>query len=240
MNSKREKINKVPKHIAFIIDGNGRWAKKISKTRSYGHLKGMERLKKVIQESFDYGIDIVSIFGFSTENWNRPEKEVNYLFNLFKDFAEKEADELHKNNVKVVVMGDHEEFPKEVVSAISKLIKKTENNTSKILNLGLNYGGRNEITKAINELLKSGVKKITEKSLEKYLYTAGLPDPDFIIRTSGEQRISNFMLWQSAYSELYFPKIYWPGFTKKHLEKALLEFQKRNRRFGSIIEKESV
>ncbi len=234
MSSKKDKIIKIPKHIAFIIDGNGRWAKALKQTRSYGHLKGIERLKKVIKESFNYGINVVSIFGFSTENWNRPEQEVKYLFELFKDFAEKELENLNNRNIKVMVMGDYTKFPKDVASAISNLIEKTSKNTGNVLNLGLNYGGRTEITRAVNEMLKSGVTEITEKTLEKYLYTAGLPDPDFIVRTSGEQRISNFMLWQGAYSELYFPKVYWPGFTKRHLEKALMEFQKRNRRFGAI------
>ena len=240
MNSKNIKLSKVPKHIAFIIDGNGRWAKKLKKVRSYGHLKGMERLEKIIHRSFDYGIKVVSVFAFSTENWNRPEDEVQYLFKLFKDFAEQKGKSLNEQNVKVTVMGDYLQFPAQVSEAITNLVELTKNNTGNVLNIGFNYGGRNEILRAVNELLQSGAKEVTQEMLEKHLYTSGLPDPDFIVRTSGEQRISNFMLWQGAYSELYFPKVCWPDFNNKQLEKALLEFEKRDRRFGRIENKEKI
>lgn len=239
MNSKNIKLSKIPTHIAFIIDGNGRWAKRLKKVRSYGHLKGMERLEKIVYKSFEYGIKVVSVFAFSTENWNRPEDEVQYLFKLFKDFAKDKVQSLNENHVKVTVMGDYTKFPNEVAEAITSLIEQTKHNTEKVLNIGFNYGGRTEIVRAVNMLVEKG-DPITEENLEKCLYTSGLPDPDFIVRTSGEQRISNFMLWQGAYSELYFPKICWPDFTNKQLEKALLEYQKRDRRFGKIESKEKI
>ncbi len=234
MAVKTKKIEVVPKHIAFIIDGNGRWAKQKGFMRSYGHRKGMERLGEVIEDSFNFGIEVVSVYGFSTENWNRPKDEVEYLFELFREFATKQIEKLCEKNVRVVIMGDYTQFPKEVSDAITNLIKKTAGNTGKVLNMGLNYGSRVEIIKVVNELLQAKKEKVTEKEFSNLLYTRELPDPDFIVRTSGENRLSNFMLWQAAYSELYFPKVYWPDFTKRHLEKALLNFQKRDRRYGAI------
>lgn len=225
---------KLPKHIAYIIDGNGRWAKKRGMPRSVGHKFGINTLKNCILDTFDLGIKIISVFGFSTENWNRPKEEIDYLFNLFRDFIKKDLKDIDDNKVKVRIMGDYAQLPPDLVEEINKAVEKTKNNNECILNLGINYGGRDEIITAVNKIIKDGAGKIEKEQFSNYLYTAGLPDPDFIIRTSGEQRISNFMLWQSAYSEFYFPKIYWPDFNKKQLIKSLLEYQKRNRRYGTI------
>lgn len=238
---KKKMLNEkaLPKHIGFIIDGNGRWAKERGLTRSMGHKAGMIALKEAIKNSFDLGISIVSIYGFSTENWNRPKEEIDYLFNLFRGFIKSdfsEVSEAKDKKVRLNIMGDYTKFPKDLVSEIEKALEESKDNDGFVLNLGINYGGRDEIVRAVNNIIKSNVKEITKEDFNSYLYTAGLPDPDFIIRTSGEQRISNFMLWQNAYSEFYFPKTYWPDFNKKELIKSLLNYQKRNRRFGAIKE----
>jgi undecaprenyl diphosphate synthase len=234
--SKKLDVNKLPKHIAFIIDGNGRWAKKRGLPRSMGHKAGMLALKNSIKNAFDLGIKVVSIYGFSTENWNRPKDEVDYLFKLFREFIDNDFNEINKYDVKFNIMGDYTKFPNDLVKAIEDCLVKTKDNKTFTLNLGINYGGRDEIVRAINNIIKDGVKEVNKELINDYLYTKGLPDPDFIIRTSGEQRISNFMLWQCSYSEFYFPKTYWPDFNKKELIKSLINYQKRNRRFGAIKE----
>lgn len=235
---KKKVLNKeaLPKHIGFIIDGNGRWAKERGLTRSMGHKAGMLALKEAIKNSFELGIKFVSIYGFSTENWNRPKDEVNFLFNLFREFIKSDFNEVEGKNARLNIMGDYTKFPDDLVKEIEKALEETKNNDGFVLNLGINYGGRDEIIRAVNNIINSGVKEITKENFNDYLYTKGLPDPDFIVRTSGEQRISNFMLWQNAYSEFYFPKTYWPDFNKKELIKSLLNYQQRNRRFGAIKE----
>jgi undecaprenyl diphosphate synthase len=235
---RKKVLNKeaLPKHIGFIIDGNGRWAKERGLTRSMGHKAGMLALKEAIKNSFELGIKFVSIYGFSTENWNRPKDEVNFLFNLFREFIKSDFNEVEGKNARLNIMGDYTKFPDDLVKEIEKALEETKNNDGFVLNLGINYGGRDEIIRAVNNIINSGVKEITKENFNDYLYTKGLPDPDFIVRTSGEQRISNFMLWQNAYSEFYFPKTYWPDFNKKELIKSLLNYQQRNRRFGAIKE----
>lgn len=235
---KKEKLdtNKLPKHIAFIIDGNGRWAKKRGLPRTFGHKAGMLAVKNTIQNCFDLGIPIVSIYGFSTENWNRPKEEVDYLMNLFRDFIKDQMDEIYSYDVKFNLLGDYTKFPNDLVKEIEKAVEKTKNRKTFTLNLAINYGGRDEIVRAVNNIIKSEAKEINAEMFANYLYTTNQPDPDFIVRTSGEQRISNFMLWQNAYSEFYFPKTYWPDFNKTELITALINFQKRNRRFGAIKE----
>lgn len=235
---RKKVLNKeaLPKHIGFIIDGNGRWAKERGLTRSMGHKAGMLALKEAIKNSFELGIKFVSIYGFSTENWNRPKDEVNFLFNLFREFIKSDFNEIEGKNARLNIMGDYTKFPDDLVKEIEKALEETKNNDGFVLNLGINYGGRDEIVRAVNNIINSGVKEITKENFNDYLYTKGLPDPDFIVRTSGEQRISNFMLWQNAYSEFYFPKTYWPDFNKKELIKSLLNYQQRNRRFGAIKE----
>ena len=226
---------KIPIHIAYIIDGNGRWAKERNKPRSYGHKHGFLALKKIIKASFELGINYVSIYAFSTENWNRPQAEVDYLMKILRDYINSKTFQKDLKDVKLNIMGDYTKFPKDLAEACEKTMEETKQNKF-VLNLGINYGGRDEILHAVNEIKKKEKGEVTTEIFEKYLYTAGQPSPDFIIRTSGEQRLSNFMLWQCAYAEFYFPKTYWPDFDKKELIKALEEYSKRNRRFGAIKE----
>lgn len=233
MNNK--KFNKLPVHMAFIIDGNGRWAKKRNLIRSVGHKYGFERMIKVIKQCFSLGIKTVSIYAFSTENWNRPKNEVDYLISLFRKWFKNDYKKILED-VKINVIGEYTKFPKDVVEAAESIIKETANNMEYTLNMCINYGGRDEIIRAVNNILTDKLDYVDREVFSKYLYTYNQPDPDFIVRTSGEYRLSNFMLWQGAYSELYFPKVYWPDFTKAHLFKALTEYQKRNRRFGGIKE----
>ncbi len=233
---KEYKFKRLPKHIGYIVDGNGRWAKKRGMPRSFGHKVGLKTLKQAVINAFDLGIEVVSIFGFSTENWNRPKDELDCLFKLFEEFLEKDNFDYNGRGIKLNVMGDYTKFPKNLVEKVEGMLKQTKDNKKFVLNLGINYGGQDELVMAFNKLLNSGKKEITKKDIENNLYTAGLPMPDLVIRTSGEQRISNFMLWQMAYSELYFTKTYWPDFNKKQLIKALKNYQKRNRRFGAIKE----
>lgn len=231
------KFKKIPKHIAFIIDGNGRWAIKRGLDRSLGHRAGMDTLKKVLNKAFDVGIDVISVYIFSTENWNRPQKEVDYLIELFREFFKTDYYTEIQDNVKLSIMGDYTKFPKDIADEIEKNLERSKTlNSTKTLNIGMNYGGQDEIVRAVNNILKDNVKNITKETFNSYLYTAHLPPLDFVVRTSGEQRLSNFMLWQSAYSEFYFPKIFWPDFNEKHLIKSLKEYEKRSRRFGSIKE----
>lgn len=227
---------KLPKHIAFIIDGNGRWAKHRGLPRSMGHKAGMQTVMRTVKHAFKLGVEVVSIYAFSTENWNRPQKEVNYLFELFEEYIQNDMKELYDNNVRLMVMGDYKKFPKSLADSITKAIKDTKKNTGPILNLGLNYGSQDEILRAVNAIIKDGKKDITKDIFTSYLYTSELPPLDYIIRTSGELRLSNFMLWQAAYSEFLFPKKHWPDFKEKELEKALIAYQRRNRRFGTIKE----
>ncbi len=229
-------FSKLPKHIAFIIDGNGRWAKRRGLPRMFGHRAGIETLKENIVECRNLGIDVVSVFGFSTENWNRPQPELDGLFNLFEEFFKNETIDFMGLGIKVRIMGDYTKFPQHLVDNAKALIERTKNNDKMVLNMGINYGGHDDILHAVNNMIKDGVKDVDKATMESYLYTSGLPAPDFVVRTSGELRISNFMLWQMAYSELYFPKTLWPDFHKKDLYKALKSYQKRNRRYGAIKE----
>lgn len=228
--------NKMPVHIGLIIDGNGRWAKRRGLPRSFGHKMGFETLKKRIFDAFDLGVKVLSVYGFSTENWNRPQPELDCLFDIFGGFFQEEIAKFNERGVRVQIMGDYHKFPEKVVENCDLLIKSTENNENFVLNLGLNYGGKDELVRGINLLIDSGKKEITKEDVDSCLYTSNLPPLDFLIRTSGEQRISNFMLWQMAYAEFYFPKVYWPAFSKHHLIKAIKIYQSRNRRFGAIKE----
>lgn len=225
---------KVPKHLAVIMDGSRRWAKKNGVSTLEGHRAGYEKVKQLRQWCLDKGIAIITVFAFSAENWTRPKREIRYLLGLLKYALRKEVDEFNKYNIRLNVIGRIKEFPKGLQKEINLAIAKTKNNTKILFNLALNYGGRAEIVDAVKEILqeKLPINKMTEAVLAKHLYEPALPDPDLIIRTSGEQRLSGFMLWESAYSELYFSKKYWPDFSKEDFDAALKDFSERTRNFG--------
>ncbi len=227
------KLSKYPTHIAFIMDGNRRWAKRRGLTKYVGHERGAQRLVDVIKNLSEIKeIKFASFFAFSTENWNREKKEVDAIFNLVSDMFKKNESEFEKYDIKFVCMGDISRFPDEMQKIIIKAVEKSKNNSGLVVNLALNYGGRADIVQAVNKLIEKGAKKINEEDISKNLYSYPAPDIDLVIRTSGEQRVSNFMLYQLAYSEFYFPKVHWPSFNKRQLYKALKIYSKRHRRFG--------
>lgn len=224
--------NKLPKSIGIIMDGNRRWAKKRGMPADFGHRQGVEAIKRVIKLALEFKIKVLSLFAFSTENWKRNKSEIDGIFNLVREYLENQEEKIFAKDVKLVVMGDTTKIPQDLQAKLNDLIKKSQNNEKLILNLGINYGGREEIVHATRKIVESGVKDIDEKVFSENLYTNGLPDPDLVIRTSGEQRLSGFMLFQCAYSEIYFEKTNWPGFKRKHFIKALKFYSKRKRRFG--------
>ncbi len=236
-----ELINK-PRHIAIIMDGNGRWAKQQGMLRAFGHERGVRTVREVVEYCVEHEIPYLTLYAFSTENWNRPALEVKALMELLVKFLKKEADELDKNNVRLGAIGSLERFPEKVREVLLSTIDRLKHNTGTTLTLALSYGAREELvqaTRRIAEEVKSGklnAETVDERLVQHYLYTADLPDVDLLIRTSGEQRISNFLLWQIAYAELYFAEVLWPEFTKEHLKEALLNYQKRERRFGKTSE----
>jgi len=227
---------RMPKHIALIIDGNGRWAKKRGLPRSAGHKVGLDNLKKHIEYCQELGIKNLSMYCFSKQNWNRPEKEVKILMDSFNQMLDEYKQEYANKDVRINICGDMEDLrlSEEVRTKAKELMELTKHKTGFVINACINYGGREEILNAINKLIENGETNITEQTFEKYLYTAGMLPLDFIIRTSGEKRSSNFLPWQATYSEWYYPKTYWPAFSKKDLIKALKIFMKRNRRYGAI------
>ncbi len=225
---------RIPKHIAFIADGNGRWANERGLPRFEGHRVGKDAIKKVIDRCFDRGVSVVSLYLFSTENFNRPKDEVEYIFNLFRQMSGELVKSLLKRDAQFRLMGDLSLLPADIQVSINDIIQKTSTCASRVVNFGLAYGSRHEIVGAVNKLLASGIKVITEENFKNYLDTAGLPDPDLIVRASGEQRLSNFMLYQAAYSEFYFPKKYWPDFDEKVVDECIEAYQNRKRRFGNI------
>ncbi|MCD6450695.1 MAG: di-trans,poly-cis-decaprenylcistransferase [Thermotogaceae bacterium] len=221
-------------HVAIIMDGNGRWAKERGLPRIEGHRKGAEKAEKVVEWAADLGVNYISLYAFSTENWKRPWDEVRFLFNLFVSFVKRKVQKMKDKGVRIKIMGRREGLPEEVLEVWDWVEKETKNGERMTVVIALNYGGRAEILDAVNKILKDGIEKVDEESFRKYLYIPELPDPDLVIRTSGEMRISNFLLWQIAYSELVFIKKYWPDFEKEDLIYALEEFSKRQRRFGGI------
>ncbi len=227
-------LNRLPTHIAIIMDGNGRWATSRGLPRNLGHKAGCENLKKIVQHIYDLGIKYATFFTFSTENWKRPKEEIDGIFNIVRDYLNEDVNQFVKRGAKVVVSGEYKKLPDDLVRAIDNIVEKTKDCDKFILNLAINYGGRDEILRGVNKAVESGKKLETQQDFSKLLYSADLPDPDFIIRTSGEMRISNFMLWQMAYSEFYFTKVYWPSFSPKDLQKALIDYQRRDRRFGKV------
>ncbi|MCS7230579.1 MAG: isoprenyl transferase [Elusimicrobiota bacterium] len=228
--------DKIPRHVGIIMDGNGRWAQKRGLPRIFGHKAGAKTVKLITETSVKLGIKCLSLFAFSTENWQRPKDEIKNLFKLLRNYIKKEENNLLKNNIKVLISGDISKLDEVTRNMLKKLEEKLKNNTGLILNLCINYSGRSEIINAVNKILNSGIKKIDEEKFEKFLYTKDLPELDFLIRTSGELRISNFMLWQLAYTELYFTKTLWPDFTPEEFVLAIKDFQNRERRFGRIPE----
>jgi len=238
MNSIGE--SNLPKHIAIIMDGNGRWAKKRFLPRTAGHKEGIERVKEIVQVAGDLGIKYLTLYAFSTENWSRPKDEVDTLMKLLVEYLRKELDTLNTNNVKINVIGNIDRLPDLPKKEVSNAMKKTINNKKLILNIALNYGGRSEIVNAIKTIVDDvnsnmiKIDDINEDIVKNYLYTRKQPDPDLLIRPSGEKRISNFLLYQIAYTEFVFTDILWPDFTKEHFYKAIVEFQKRKRRYGGI------
>ena len=225
--------NKVPKHIGIIMDGNGRWAKKRALNRLNGHKAGIEAVREAIRTSSDSGVDFLTIYSFSTENWKRSDEEVAGLMNLFAKTMLAEVDELDEENVRVVTIGDLSRMPEDTQTAFVKATKQTKKNTGLTLVVALNYGGRDEILRAINACLYDGLDKVDEHALENHLDTHGIPDPELIIRTSGEMRLSNFLLWQVAYSEFVVTDCLWPDFDRYELLRCLLEFMQRDRRYGN-------
>lgn len=228
-----KKLKNYPTHIAFIMDGNRRWAKRRGFSKFYGHKKGAERLVEIIKElSKIEEIKYASFFAFSTENWNREQEEIDAIFKIIVDMFDENEEDFKTWNVKFVAMGDISRFPNEIQKRIIKAVEDSKNNTWLVVNLALNYGGRDDIVQAVNKLIKNGKNKVSEDDIAENLYSYPATDIDFVIRTSGEMRVSNFMLYQLAYSEFYFPKVCWPAFNKKELFKSLKVYSKRNRRFG--------
>jgi undecaprenyl diphosphate synthase len=234
--------NNIPQHIAIIMDGNGRWAKQRNLPRTAGHREGINKIRKIIKAASGLGVKVLTLFAFSTENWDRPKKEVGMLMNIMERFLNKEIKDLHKKNIRFMTIGRKEPVPESLLDTISKAEELTKNNSGLIVNLAFNYGSRAEIIDAAKNLAEDvrekriRIEEINEDTFSSFLYTNGLPDPDLLIRTSGEKRISNFLLWQLSYAELYFTKKYWPDFSASDLEEAVIDYQKRDRRFGEIKE----
>ena len=232
--------NTIPKHVAIIMDGNGRWAKKRNLPRTAGHSKGVQVVEEIVEAAVELGIEVLTLYAFSTENWSRPRIEVNMLLRTLRHFLKIKINKLLRNGVQLRVMGDVDKFPQSIRVLLRDVQKQTQHNPRMILNLALNYGSRAEIMHAVRTValqFAEGVlneTELNEDTFSKFLYTADLPDPDLLIRTSGEMRISNFMLWQLSYAELYFCNKLWPDFNKADLKEAILEYQARERRFGGV------
>jgi len=222
----------LPTHIAIIMDGNRRWAKKRNLPIGMGHKAGAETLQKIIESCIDIGIKYLTVYAFSTENWKRDAKEVSDLMNLLREYLVKLEKDNQDRNARICVIGDITKLENDLQEKINSIQEKTKNNTGLTINVALNYGGRDEILNAIKRLSVDEIKNLTVESFNKKLYTADSPDPDLIIRTAGEQRLSNFLLWQCAYSEFWYTDVLWPDFSRKILENAISDFSKRNRKFG--------
>ncbi len=232
--------NDIPRHVAIIMDGNGRWAKRRGLPRVLGHKAGIESVREVVRISSEIGIKYLTLFTFSKENWRRPPEEVKALMELLKRMIEREVDDLDRNNVRIRAIGRIDDLPKDVRDGLNWAIERTANNTGLTLTLALSYGGRQEIIDAVKRIVKDSkdgeikAEEVDESLFRKYLYDPDLPDPDLLIRTSGEMRLSNFLLWQIAYTELYVTKTLWPDFRREEYLKALEDYRKRERRFGGI------
>ncbi len=228
------KPKKIPNHLAIIMDGNGRWAKKRGFPRNYGHKVGIFAVERTIEYCLKYGIKFLTLFAFSTENWKRDKEEIDGIFQLVRNYISENRDKFVGDSVKINYIGTLNPFPEDLVSILEDARRKTEKCDKLTLTLALNYGGRDEILRAINKLIKESHHEVNNELFIKYLDTKNLPDPDIIVRTSGEQRVSNFLLYQMAYSEFYFPKVYWPDFNEREFIKVLKTYQKRDRRYGGV------
>ncbi|WP_094044021.1 MULTISPECIES: isoprenyl transferase [unclassified Cohnella] len=230
----------IPKHVAIIMDGNGRWAKMRGLPRIAGHHNGMKAVKRITKAADRVGVEVLTLYAFSTENWKRPKAEVEFLMKLPQEFLAIELEELIENNVQVRMMGDRGQLPDHTVAAVEEAVRRTAHNTGLILNFALNYGSRHEMLEAVKEVARQAAagkvdpEALEEADFEKRLLSSGLPDPDLLIRTSGELRLSNFMLWQLAYSEFWFTDVFWPEFGERHLYDAIREYQRRARRYGGL------
>lgn len=237
---------RIPGHIAVIMDGNGRWAQKRGLPRTFGHRAGAENLRNIVKVASEIGVKVLTAYAFSTENWKRPEEEVNFLMALLSDYLDNEIEELDSNDVKIRFIGKVTELASSLQKKIENAQARTADNSGLILNLAVNYGGRAEITRAVQIIAEKVMKgelrpqEINDTVIENHLYTVGLPEPDLLIRPSGDFRISNFLLWQLAYTEFWFSDINWPDFGPEHLIKAVIEFQRRDRRFGGLKKQKGI
>lgn len=235
----------IPQHVAIIMDGNGRWAKSKGMPRNYGHAQGSKAVEKICEEAWRMGIKYLTVYAFSTENWNRPKSEVDALMKLLRNYMKTCLATAQKNDMKIRVIGDIKMLDDDIKNRISQLEEASKNNNGLNFQIAINYGGRDEMVRAIRTISRDCTKgkvkpeEIDEKLFESYLDTHGIPDPDLLIRTSGEQRLSNYLLWQLAYTEFYFTDVLWPDFTKEELVKAVEQYNKRDRRFGGVIKEEN-
>lgn len=225
-----------PLHVAIIMDGNGRWAKARHRPRVFGHQEGVKTVRRIVEDAADLGIKYLTLYSFSTENWTRPKAEIAALFNLLRQYVEDDLDTLNSNNVRIRIIGSRVGLKNDLLELIKRVETTTQENTEFHLNIAFNYGGRDEILRATAKAVKDGkdLKTLTEAELTPYLDTAEIPEPDLVIRTSGEKRISNFLMWQTAYSEFVFTDVLWPDFSKQDLQDAISDFQNRERRFGNL------
>ncbi len=226
--------NSLPRHVAVIMDGNGRWAQERHLPRLAGHNAGAKAVERTLQAAQKAGVEILTLYAFSTENWSRPKAEIDGLFNLLAQTLDRYTKNAAQNGLRLLVSGERENLPPSILEKIDYAVRSTAQNTRLTVNLALNYGARQEIVHAVNELLKTGKTVVTQQDLAQHLYQPLLPDPELIIRTSGEERLSNFLLWQAAYSEFYFTPVLWPDFNEAEFEKALASYRTRKRRFGGI------
>ena len=231
-----ESLKKIPTHVAIIMDGNGRWALERGLPRLSGHRAGTENLREVIESCAEFGIKYLTIYAFSTENWKRPKEEIQGLMRIFKNMIDRELQNLHENGVQLRHIGSLDKIDKELQKRVKEAIQLTKDNQTLVLNVAFNYGGRDEILQAVKKIIDNGhdSEDLDAEEFSKYLYTADSPDPDLIIRTSGEYRCSNFMIWQGAYSEWYFTPTYWPDFNREELLNALVAYNQRDRRYGEV------
>ena len=232
----KQRLTKIPRHVAIIMDGNGRWAQARGLPRLAGHRAGTENIRRILEGCVEYGVKILTIYAFSTENWQRPEEEVQGLMRILEEVIQKEVQELHEKGVRLRHIGRLDGLSPRLQRQIQEAIELTKENSRLILNVAFNYGGRAEILDAVRGLIREGIpaEEIDEELFSRYLYTAGQPDPDLIIRTAGEMRLSNFLLWQGAYAEYYSTPTYWPDFDKEELYRALLAYSQRERKFGRV------